>query len=923
MGAQIPRLPAIDSFTACSLADEWMEAATETGLAIRVLEATTGLGKTFVAQNVFDHVRSKRNDPYWNTQLTLDPKAPTTEDVLRDRKRVIPAEVNQEAADAMRFLWFGIAAGETDSSRLKESLIDQIARLHQHVLKADQFHRAQDARGVHRKAAATAYRDMRDAGASEFADVGIELATGLAGPVAPLIRAGMRVIGDWRNNAKETSALLESPDEYRRQQAFSEIRGWLSDIANVLSRHCDQPIPLVVLIDDAHAASEELLQLLEVLTGISDHHGDPTTDINPVDGDDADNTAKPDSWESPLPGFSVLLLATTWPEDRRRQSADLFEPWLRNAMTMLPLEEARVQVIPLREPNLDTLQEAFIDDEEAFGQSPGATEALISHFERENETYNPLVVVRGLATLRTRGCLRRSLMGDGYTLTPNEIWRLDRSPTYHLNQRIEQLLGDEEGFLAYELLKRLVIWGAHVPYFVAQQIFQRKEKTEEHLKGSMCRLSHAGIANFHKGPIDQITIAVDFQLYILDNHTDLPESEVRAVAPDTRNAIFDNVHHSLTKGIRIPNSELRNFVERAVQLEGTSFVEGFQLESKVDTWTWFYSASAKELLHNVNSDIVLEQLAFGHSNVALSAAMQLANACTEPADKIRILLPHANHAQVAIDLANTYTEPAHIKKVLEPHAKHSEHAAIKLANIYTDPSAQIAVLRPLAHMHNVAIRLAGILTDPTEKIAVLEPFLEKAYLGKGRFRPFANLFVSACEELPTLQAKKDALAPHLQHLGQAVVAFADLHDDPTKKKEILKEHVGNNYAAQALADLYDDPAKKIEILEPHANNEHVAQKLADLHDDPAKKIHFLKQHTANVYVALKLADLHEEPAEKIEILKPHFKSRYREDGKLVPIAKLFLSLCDQLPTRQAIEALETHADNPFAAKKLKQLRNRQ
>ena len=101
MGSQIERLEAIDSSAACELADDWLEATTNTGLAIRVLEATTGLGKTFVAQNFFDYLRTKYNDPYWNTQLTLDPKAPSTEAVLRDRKRVIPPDVNKEAADDM------------------------------------------------------------------------------------------------------------------------------------------------------------------------------------------------------------------------------------------------------------------------------------------------------------------------------------------------------------------------------------------------------------------------------------------------------------------------------------------------------------------------------------------------------------------------------------------------------------------------------------------------------------------------------------------------------------------------------------------------------------------------------------------------------------------------------------------------------
>lgn len=93
-----------------------MDAAAEHGVAIRVLEAETGHGKTYVAQSLFDQLADRSAPCYWVPGLApiWPPTIPS--EIQVKRKTVVPSEelrTNEPGSNKrLGFVWIGLPLGE-------------------------------------------------------------------------------------------------------------------------------------------------------------------------------------------------------------------------------------------------------------------------------------------------------------------------------------------------------------------------------------------------------------------------------------------------------------------------------------------------------------------------------------------------------------------------------------------------------------------------------------------------------------------------------------------------------------------------------------------------------------------------------------------------------------------------------------------
>ena len=85
---------------------EWVDAAVEHGVAVRVLEAETGHGKTYVAQSLFDKLAKRTESCYWTAGLAPSWPATNESEIEQARKTVIPTDEMRNADPGNRLGFF-------------------------------------------------------------------------------------------------------------------------------------------------------------------------------------------------------------------------------------------------------------------------------------------------------------------------------------------------------------------------------------------------------------------------------------------------------------------------------------------------------------------------------------------------------------------------------------------------------------------------------------------------------------------------------------------------------------------------------------------------------------------------------------------------------------------------------------------------
>jgi len=729
---------------------EWVDAAVKHGVAVRVLEAETGHGKTYVAQSLFDKLVKRTESRYWTAGLVPPWPQKNESEIDQARKTVIPTDEmrNADPGNRLGFAWIGLPLGEIDGAgRINNTaqFIEQLVRINNDVVA---MHAAKIQANVKRTTAWATVRRI----------VKLILGFVLPGVVSEVFSGGETIRGTW----KEWQRALRDPSEDRRLAARDAL---LAVLAEIRDQALDVGGPLVIVLDDAHAAPADVLDVVGLLTGL--------TLADPEDGRGWDQSAtqkggdlsEEAKWRPPSHEVPILIVATTWKGESHRRTEGLFDQWVATSTALLEGREGAVEVIRLRPiPEEHVLQETV-----KYGVPLPASEKMVKHLGRpyEGGGVNALVWVVALARVATNlsgGPLTRGLDID-------VIENLPTAPTFHTKERLDKLKRTEpDGQLAHDLLTQLAEWGARVPRALAVDLAGEPPKFDP--DPSLRLLEAWGMVELPEAddPLSLVRIQVDLQAFIAENNEyDIP---VCGVARQTRNRILELLRDELDHpDTMLDMSQVRLIVLRAAELDTTAP----KFDDIHDALAWYFGAPS--CIPNPSVTDTREMLrlvaSWGKSRVAGRAAIRLADLYDDRDKKIEILTPLASNPSVAFRLADLYDDRDKKIEILTPF-KAEEHVAIRLADLYDDRDKKIEILTPLASNRSVAFRLADLYDDRDKKIEILTPL------------------------------KADE---------QVAIRLADLYDDRDKKIEILTPFASTRSVAFRLADLYDDLNDKISVLD--------------------------------------------------------------------------------------------------------------
>jgi hypothetical protein len=732
---------------------EWVDAASRHGIAIRVLEAETGVGKSYVAQTLYDQLANKviaSIDPdsgytgYWRPGLApaWPQTAPTR--IEQDRKTVIPSMAlrNLNGDSPLGFAWIGLPLGEVAASSrvdLAGQLLEQLAVLQEHCVAMHED------RVRHRALVGAAGKTV--GGVAKFG-AGL-VAAAVAGPFAPLIGLGGVALSSW----KPWREGLVNPSEARRSAARQEIVDALKEIRDLALKFGE---PLVIVLDDAHAVRSDVLELLGLLTGLTAPELTDEQDVFASGGfsdqDDeresaGENAWRDDAasgWEPPDHRIPILIVATTWPGESRVRTGGLFDEWLARAESTLADRPGAVSTI-----RLDPIpRKAAIAMLRKSGVTPELVVQMVDHLGevRHGEAVNALVLAGGRAEVDAD---LSGAFSPGLTL--ERISELPTAPTFHIEQRIEWLREVKlHGEDAYGLLKQLAEWGAAVPLSAATRLaaLPRPSLDADVLLALLAQRRMIELPD-PDAPIALLSIQVDLQAFIAEEN--LSDGPIRSIAIDVRNDALNLIRNEYDRGRpRVPLADLQRIVGRSKQLD--PFAERGPEVSRdaYDALAWILTPllDRPEISEDDQLQLLKSAAASGISRFAAWAACQMALivpreealkrllplvAFYPPAafraaalspdrdDKIKVLERAGNNPQVLVQLAKLYPDPENKIKVLE-RAGNDPDVLMQLATLYPEREDKIKVLERAGNDLRLAVRLAWLYPELVDQLRVLEPF---------------------------------------------------------------------------------------------------------------------------------------------------------------------------------------------------------
>jgi len=897
-----------------------VDAAAEHGVAIRVLEAETGHGKTYVAQSLFDQLADRSAPCYWKRGLApiWPPTIPSELEVKR--KTVVPSEefrTNEPGSNKrLGFVWIGLPLGERHGAGQVNNItqiLEQLVTIY-HGLVTMRPDREKSER------LATAAR--------ETALQVLQFAAGfvLPGFLTEVLSGGQSI----KELAETWQKGLVDPTEERRREVRDGLLAVLADIRRLVP---DEKVPLVIVLDDAHAALPWVLELVGLLTGLpvdSDEiDDDAINDIDPIDESEQDVTSSGD-WTPPEHGFPTLVVATTWPGEARRTTDGGFDKWVATASQRLANRQRAVETISIGPINPD----AGIRFLTGSGLSDESAREMFAHCGKAYDGN----AVNALVLANARANVEQYLGGGLFTpkLDSSVIAGLPTAPTFHTQRRLDELSqegGDSQN--ARYLLNQLAEWGAQVPMSLVTALKEQQDFDSERLLEILKNHRMINLPASEDRP-QLLGIQVDLQRYIAD--TNKNEAPVRLAARKARNLVLQELQNEYDTDHPLPSLPLvKLIVRRAADLDTEPHIQGTEYDAMA--WTlggppWEPNPSA-----DIEKDMLRAVATSGKSRVAAMAARELASRLSDTVEKIHILRDHAErNANAAIELARLLPKSEAIG-VLRPFAERYAEAAVALARLL-DRTEAIAVLRPFAERDANAAMVLARLLPKSEAIAVLRPFAERyaeAAVALARLldrteaiavlrlqaereanvagvlarllpkseaiavlRPHAERYANAAIALARLLPKSEAigvLRPHAERDANAAVALARLLP-VSEAIAVLRPHAERNAnPAMALARLLP-VSEAIAVLRPHAERHAPAAiALARLLPD-SKKYRILNRHRHYWEAAVELARWVRHLREKTEILRKHAVRR----------SEAAIALASLLPVSEAIAVLQPHAE---------------
>ena len=282
------------------------------------------MGKTRIIQELYERLRTTREDPYW------PPLAPATRqdrgtgaDPMPGRKLVAPPLTNFEwLEDALpTFGWWGLNCERMSTGSEMDVVQAVVPQLNAHTIPVEiaRFWSLNLARQTG-ELTASMWRAVRGDLVAEGGGQALEHLTQLLGAPVPfagtLAGWGVKFFAAAREEMRRQADLENRIDLGERVER--KQRSVAEDLAQVLCGLAAKDVPAILVVEDAHLMGGDLAELLNQL---------------------AARRSAP-----------VLVVATTWPETR---TGSVYETWYENATAKGRIE--CLEVLPLGVEDLVTI----------------------------------------------------------------------------------------------------------------------------------------------------------------------------------------------------------------------------------------------------------------------------------------------------------------------------------------------------------------------------------------------------------------------------------------------------------------------------------------------------------------------------------------------------------------------------------------
>ena len=223
---------------------------------IVALEAPSGWGKTRVAQEFYARLAAAQPKPrYWPDRI---------DDPDQGRKAVRPAPFTRGGQSLPHYFWWGIACSARNG--IKTSMLrDDLKQLGKHSLYLDEARKRLTSKGGRvATMVGSAGKAIAKEGTQEFVGKAADL---LLGDIVPIVgipyrlaRMGISASSAHRQRRKALAAptLLGESD-------YSDL---VDEALTLFAEVCEVGLPLVVYVEDIHAADEILIEVLDELIRI-------------------------------------------------------------------------------------------------------------------------------------------------------------------------------------------------------------------------------------------------------------------------------------------------------------------------------------------------------------------------------------------------------------------------------------------------------------------------------------------------------------------------------------------------------------------------------------------------------------------------------------------------------------------------------
>ena len=666
----------------------WVECSKRVGIAVVVLEAETGLGKTYVAQSVFDYLAETTKSldgSYWKPGLA--PQWPQTNPsaIETTRKTVVPSNElrDKSQGNGLGFIWIGLPLGElSQATNLFCSQLDN--------LKTDCISMYAD------KARSNNYKTGVKTGLVRLGKAGLGftplgVAAGLIDTVTTILKTGDKAFSD--------------PVDSHRIAAREAVLNTISEIDDLASSECS---PFIIVLDDAHAVDEETLQLLSFVTGL------PTAASN--DSEIQETTSQENSeWVQPSHQHPILIIATTWPNGSNVKHDGIFDQWLIGTRNKLSnVSSDAFKVISIDPLSSDISTEMLISS----GVDENQAKEITNHLgtPRDSRFVSPLVLTAGRATID------RHVHGGVFDekLTSEIIKSLPTSPEFHTEQRLADLRSlSNNGKQAHGLLTQLANWGQRVPMCAIDELVKNNPGIDKiSITDELVTHRFIRLPDDVNGSFEMLTIQSDVQAHLVKSKTFI--EPIQKAATGIRTSLLEHLHNEWQRDIPlIAWFDVLQIIRISEKLDPYGAGNSPGMDPTLDALLWWITVD-KQLITNDHREILLKA-ASSMGRTGSFAANRLADLHDNPHDKIEILTPHEKNPQVAIRLADLHDNPHDKIKFLTPHKTHS-YVANKLADLHDKRHDKIEILTPHAKTSAVvALKLASLHSNPHDKIEILTP----------------------------------------------------------------------------------------------------------------------------------------------------------------------------------------------------------